>query len=338
MGVANEPSYAGVLNTFNEVAKKSLGLYPKLTNANIELLNYSENATYLVRNFAKNEKYILRVNRPGYHTKEEIESELLWLKSINRDSPIIVALPFPGSNWEDVQEVYLHDEPAPFYCTLFAFLGGESPSEENEQELIVQFENLGEITAHLHNHSINWKPPQTINRWSWAYENVIGDNPIWGRWQDGKGITPERLELFQKVTEVIKHRLDQYGKSHDRFGLIHADLRLPNLIIEDKVIKVIDFDDCGFSWYMFDLSTSLSFIEHKPIVPELIRAWVKGYRKVRPLSKQEEDEIPTFILMRRLMLIAWIGSHDNPTSQELGSKYTEQTDDLAIRYLERFTL
>jgi Ser/Thr protein kinase RdoA (MazF antagonist) len=338
MGVANEPSYAGVLNIFHEVTKKSLGLYPKLTNANIELLNYSENATYLVRDFANNEKYILRVNRPGYHTKEEIESELIWLKSINRDSPIVVSLPFPGSNWEDVQEVYLHDEQSPFYCTLFAFLEGESPSEENEQELIVQFENLGEITAHLHNHSINWKPSQKINRWYWDYEKVIGNEPIWGRWQDGKGITPQRLELFQKVTEVIKHRLDQYGKSNDRFGLIHADLRLPNLIIEDKVIKVIDFDDCGFSWYMFDLATSLSFIEHQPFVPDLIRAWVKGYRKVRPLSKQEEDEIPTFILMRRLMLIAWVGSHDNPTSQGLGSKYTEQTDALVISYLERFNL
>ena len=338
MGVANEPSFAGILTIFHEVAKKSLGMYPKFTNANVELLNYSENATYLVRDFANNEKYILRVNRPGYHTKEEIESELMWLKSISKDSPIVVSLPYPGTNGEDVQEVYLHDEPSPFYCTLFAFLEGESPSEENEQELIEQFENLGEITAYLHNHSINWNPDEKINRWFWDYEHIIGNDPIWGRWQDGKGITPPRLELFQKVTEVIKHRLDQYGKSNERFGLIHADLRLPNLIIDDQNIKVIDFDDCGFSWYMFDLATSLSFIEHQPYVADLIAAWVKGYRKVRPLSKQEEEEIPTFIMMRRLMLIAWIGSHDNPTSQALGSTFTEQTDALAMSYLEKFNL
>ena len=38
------------------------------------------------------------------------------------------------------------------------------------------------------------------------------------------------------------------------------------------------------------------------------------------------------------MLISWIGSHDNPTSQLMGSKYTEQKDDLAMKYLEKYSL
>lgn len=53
-------------------------------------------------------------------------------------------------------------------------------------------------------------------------------------------------------------------------------------------------------------------------MPDLIQAWLKGYRKVRALSKEEELEIPTFIMMRRLQLIAWIGSRENETTRELG--------------------
>ena len=68
--------------------------------------------------------------------------------------------------------------------------------------------------------------PKEIKRLYWIYETVLGSQPKWGRWQDGLAITPERAELFQKVSDVIKHRLEQCGKSNESFGLIHADLRL----------------------------------------------------------------------------------------------------------------
>ena len=35
-------------------------------------------------------------------------------------------------------------------------------------------------------------------------------------------------------------------------------------------VSVIDFDDCGFSWYLYDVGTSVSFFEHEPHVPELV--------------------------------------------------------------------
>ncbi|WP_281352006.1 hypothetical protein [Pallidibacillus pasinlerensis] len=37
--------------------------------------------------------------------------------------------------------------------------------------------------------------------------------------------------------------------------------------------------------------------------------------------------------MRRLQLISWLGSRDNKTSQALGAKYTEDTDEIAKKYL-----
>jgi Ser/Thr protein kinase RdoA (MazF antagonist) len=34
-------------------------------------------------------------------------------------------------------------------------------------------------------------------------------------------------------------------------------------------VKVIDFDDCGFGWYMYDAATPVSS-RHEPQVPALI--------------------------------------------------------------------
>jgi Ser/Thr protein kinase RdoA (MazF antagonist) len=88
---------------------------------------------------------------------------------------------------------------------------------------------------------------------------------------------------------------------------------------------------------MYDLGTALSFIEHRPDVPELVAAWVEGYRKVLDLPQADEDEIPTFIMLRRLLLVAWIGSHSaTDLAQEMGVPYTNDTVALAENYLAKF--
>ena len=44
--------------------------------------------------------------------------------------------------------------------------------------------------------------------------------------------------------------------------MIHGDLRLANLLVDGETTKVIDFDDCGFGWLMYDCATTVSFFEH----------------------------------------------------------------------------
>ncbi|MBO8173435.1 MAG: phosphotransferase [Bacillaceae bacterium] len=326
------------IQKFHNIAKEAVRLYPDADHMSVDLLNYSENATYLVRNSKTGAKAALRVCRPGYHKKSQIEGELKWLKAIEEQSDIDVSLPIAGQDGAYVQSVQLEGDPRDYHCTMFTFLEGEAPDEDDEQTLVEQFEKLGEVTAQLHNHSQNWKGVTDVDRDPWQYETILGDNPKWGKWQDGVGITPERQALFQKVSDTIKARLERFGKGPEQFGLIHADLRLANLIVEGPKIKVIDFDDCGFGWYLFDIGSALSFIEHKPYVPDLVDSWVKGYRKHRHLSDEEVHEIPTFIMMRRLMLISWIGSRDNETTAALGSAYTEQTDRLAEDYLAQYQI
>ncbi|SFE50274.1 phosphotransferase enzyme family protein [Alteribacillus iranensis] len=321
---------------YKEIAKRAIFHYPGNDQATVELLDYSENYTYLVTNNENRKKKILRVCRPNYHCKLQIESELKWIQAVDEQVPVEVPIPIEGKNGKLIQTINMENDPFEYYCVMFTFLEGEAPDEKKEEELMIQFERLGEITARLHNHTQHWKEAATLHRESWDFDAILGDHPKWARWQDGIGITPEIKELFQNVSNIVKHRLERFGKGPDRFGLIHADLRLANLLIEGKSIKVIDFDDCGFGWYLFDLGAALSFIEHKPYVPHLVRAWVKGYRKWRALSKEEVNEIPTFIMMRRLMLISWIGSRNNNTTKELGEEYTKQTIPLANKYVKDF--
>ena len=82
-----------------------------------------------------------------------------------------------------------------------------------------------------------------------------------------------------------RQRLRRFGAGPDRFGLIHADMRLANLLVSGADLHVIDFDDCGFGWFIFDIGASLSFIEHDPRVPRCATpgcAATAAWRRCRP--------------------------------------------------------
>ncbi|MGG2110754.1 phosphotransferase [Lysinibacillus pakistanensis] len=333
MGQMDFLDLEAVLSNFHQAAHDALKEFSCLAGASCKMIDYSENSTYLVED-GQGKKYILRISRPNYHKKEEIEAEIAWLNSLHEQSPIDVSLPIRADDGDYVHAHKLND--IIYYSTLFTFLEGNAPDENNEEDLIQQFETLGTITAMFHKHTIEQHEYyKDFKRMTWDYDTIVGNSPKWARWQDGLGMTPSRLALYEEASLIIKKKLEAFGKSKTRFGLIHSDLRLANLLIFGDEIKVIDFDDCGFGWFLYDLATSVSFIEHMPYLDDLIASWLKGYSKIRTLTDEEIEMIPTFILMRRLQLISWIGSRDNETTRLLGENYTVQSDALVNAYLEK---
>ena len=223
----------------------------------------------------------------------------------------------------------------PRNVVLFEWENGGHP--RIDVDLRQCFQNLGAITAQMHVHSRTWRRPDGFDRFTWDFETALGEAPRWGRWRDALGMNASRLDLFGRTAELIRDRLASYGRGPGRFGLTHCDLRLDNLLVDQGEIKVIDFDDCGFSWYMYDAATALSFYEHLPQVPGLIESWLEGYRTVSAVSRAEEEEIPTFVMLRRLLLVAWVGSHaETALARSLGVSYTDQTVALCLAYLKRF--
>jgi Ser/Thr protein kinase RdoA (MazF antagonist) len=232
----------------------------------------------------------LRVHREGYHSEAAIASELAWLTALRRDGAAITPVPHAGRDGKLIQSVAHAAMARPRNVVLFDWEQGTEPSESDEA-IRQWFEVLGETTARMHGHVRDWTPPHYFTRLTWDFDTSIGNTPHWGRWRDGMGLNPERVALFQRTVDLIGRRLERFGKAPERFGLIHCDMRLANLLIDGDVAKVIDFDDCGFSWLLYDCATTVSFFEHNPEVPDLLAAWVSGYRKVaepcRPRTRRK---------------------------------------------------
>ncbi len=318
-----------------ELAEAATQHYALPDGISITLVNLSENATYRLE-AGDGRRWALRIHRDGYHSRTAIASELAWLMDLRRSGVAITPNPICGGNGEIIQQVSHPRMARPRNVVLFDWETGMEPGIG--QDLSRPFEVLGEVTARMHLHAQRWKRPEWFERFTWDFDTSLGEKaPHWGRWRDGMAVTAERQTLFERTVNLIGKRLSSYGKGHERFGLIHCDLRLANLLIDGKTVKVIDFDDSGFGWYMYDAATPVSFHEHAPQVPQLIESWKTGYRRVINLSREDEVEIPTFVMLRRLLLVAWIGSHhETDLAKSMGAGYTEGTLALCEDYLRRF--
>ena len=318
-------------------ARAALRRYDCHPDASVELLNVSENATFLVSDPGAGPS-VLRVHRLGYHTEREIASELAWMDALRAEAGVRTPRVLPATDGRRVVTVPEDGGPTR-YCVRFEFLpgtepGGEPAGEPGSQLTGRHFEELGEITARMHRHARSWARPAWFTRFHWDYAAAFGEEARWGRWQDGLGVGPAERQVLARLDDALHARLKAFGQGPERYGLVHADTRLANLLVYQESVSVIDFDDCGFSWYLYDLGASVSFFEHSPEVPGLVDSWLTGYRRAGQLAAEDEAEIWTFIMFRRLLLLAWIGSHRGVEfAAELGAGYTQGSCDLAESYL-----
>jgi Ser/Thr protein kinase RdoA (MazF antagonist) len=312
-------------------ALEPFGLDPE---SGVTLCNVSENHTYRVDDGTTGRRYALRVHRPTYRNVAQIESELIWMDALREDDVVetpgvvsardgsrVVSVSVPGMEARNV--------------VVFEWLPGIPPDLDSGDAATSQFRMLGAISARMHGHVRGWRRPDGFTRPRWDYDYSIGPRGHWGAWQDGLGMGPEERGQLERLDATIAARLASYGEDPSRFGLVHADFRLANLLIDGERVQVIDFDDSGFSWLMYDFATTVTFMEDHPRVPELRDAWVEGYRTVAELEPAAEAELDTFVMLRRLLIVAWIGSHHMfaPEAVELGPEYTAVSCTLAEKYL-----
>lgn len=310
------------------LAQQALLRYPPALQGELSLICRSENATFLLK--TPSQRYALRLHRADYHQKADILSELMWLDAL-RDSGIEVPRAMADSNGETVQTVVSEDGSVR-HVVIFEWMAGEMPTSDVDP---VAFRALGEVTARLHQHSRHWQRPQGFQRIIWDHHTMLGDNGHWGRWQDAPKLAVSDHPLIHQAISKIDRRLAEYGQQQDHYGLIHADLRLTNLLHHQGETRIIDFDDCGFGWYMHDLAAAVSFCEHHPRAAEWIDNWLTGYERVAHINDADMAIIPDMLMQRRLQLSAWMGSHANTEmAQSVEANWSADTVRLSRRYLE----
>ncbi|MEO5808147.1 phosphotransferase [Devosia sp.] len=310
---------------------EALSAWPETDCMAIRLLNHSENHTFLLT-AADGPRFTLRVHRPGYQSAASINSELAWLAALGASTDLPLARPVAGRDGQLLQTINL-GEQAPRFAVLFEFIAGTEPTLADDLEPI--FERLGEFAATMHRHAAMWQPPQGFERQLWSAGKILDADGLWGDWRIAPGVDESARRVLNRLDTVLRTELDEYDSGPERFGLIHADMRLGNLLVDGAAISLIDFDDCGFCWFAYDFAAAISFHETDASAPMLKAAWLRGYLPVRPLAAADIAAMDTMVLLRRMALLAWIGSHaETALAQTHMSGFAEGTVRLARAFLD----
>lgn len=306
--------------------------------SDLSLVKYRENAVFSVKD-GSGRRYALRVHRSEYHTDSELLSELQWMDAMRREG--IATPPVIPSADGSLFVVVAHPAiPEPRQVDMLGWLDGEPVGAIEEQQasdaedVHALYQRIGRLAGELHNRTVEWPLPAGFTRHAWDADGLLGQQPFWGRFLDLPALGGAGRELIQRACLKAGRDLSDFGISEANYGLIHADFVPENLLQDGDRLLLIDFDDSGFGWHMFELATALYFHVEDPHFETMRNAVVKGYRSIRPLSDGDWAQLPLFLFLRSLTYLGWVHTrHETETARSLTPMFVERTEKLARDYL-----
>lgn len=306
---------------FEATARKAIELWD-VRHVGLSLIKMRENAVYRL-DCDDGRRLVLRVHRPGYHSDAALHSESEWIAAL-ADAGLRVPRFVLSKQGKPFERVSISAACEGRQVDVLEWIDGlQLGSVENgiagdTSQIEKRYEILGEIAARMHNQSAMWQASPVFERHSWCEAGLVGDRPLWGRFWELEALTDAQRSLLQTLRTALLDDLSALSKDTDRFGVIHADLVPENLMIDGEQVHVIDFDDAGYGWHVFDIATSLYFLTQQHYFDAARKALITGYRRERPLTDEDLKLLPMFMAARATTYLGWVHERKHSeTAREL---------------------
>ncbi len=288
-----------------------------LQSARCELVSVVENIVFRV-DPDDGQPLVLRLHRPWYHKLEELISERQWTRALV-DSGIGAPIPVQALDGRDYVLVKDSVSGEARYAGVAEWVVGEMLDRAiaKDDDLTRHFRRLGEVAARIHNQAAAWETPSGFTRHSLDADGLMGLSPFWGPFWASPELTADERTRFEHLRGTVHDLLLRLETGRRTYSMIHADLHPRNLVVDGERLHVIDFDDAGFGWHMYELAVGLFSYQGHPRFPEIVAAVFEGYREIRPLDAESAALLPVFLLVRALALVGWLA--DRPEVAKAGA-------------------
>lgn len=230
------------------------------------LLGDRENAVYEIA--TPTGRAALRLHRTGYQTAAAIRSELEWTANLAaRGLPVPAPLPTPGGET-------LILLPSGRHASAVTWVAGDPLGKHGEPLpaplplILSRHQALGRLLASLH---ATDAAPTPFDRPLWDRDGLVGEAPVWGRFWDHPAATETDRTMLIRARDALRECLT--GPTQP----IHADVLRENVLACGPHLSLIDFDDCGTGYPLYDLGTALCQSLYEPAYPAIRDALMDGY-------------------------------------------------------------
>ena len=292
-----------------ELATRALGRWG-LEGATVDLLKHRENTVFRIT-AGEGTRYVMRVHRAHYHSDAALLSELRWLDAL-RGAGVATTEAIRCLDGEWFARVASPGLPEGRQVDMLGWVPGKAIGsiEEGVQMAPAEMEEVyrqaGEQAARIHNVGESWQRPEGFERIAWDERGFYGETgSICGCFRHLQSLTAEQRALLDRARDVCDRALGEFGKSSDRYGLVHGDFLPENLFWDGSTVRLIDWDDTGFGWHIYDFATAMFPHLVQPSFDTALGAMVEGYRSQRPLPDEHLAMLPVLVMARALSYVGW---------------------------------
>ena len=286
--------------------------------ARLALLSHHRNTLFRVTTLSRSnpsgeERFVLRLSEQAGSTIGMLQSELLWLSAIRAETNLVVPEPVPARKGGLVTEVAVEDVPEVRRCVLFRWVEGRFMDTRLSPAL---FARVGTFQARLHEQASHFILPVNFIRPQWEWAQLLGPatvlNPDFVARRCDGAIGKREQRVFTAAATRIREEMSAIPDDKQQYGLVHGDLQHTNYLFYKGDVRAIDFDDCCWSYYLFDIAITLSDVAAREDENAMRQAFFKGYESVRPLPEHYAERLQVFTALYVIKHLTNLFSSENP--------------------------
>lgn len=243
----------------------------------------------------------LRLHRPGYQDAAAIRAELDWTAALaRRGFPVPMPVATVTGGWLA--------ETGDRLASAVTWIDGRPLGEAGTPlgtDGVARMAEVGALLARLHAATDALDLPLTLGRQTWDAAGFLGETPLWGRFWDTPATDDAGRMLLMRARSVAGARLAALMARGADYGLIHADALRENILVTPQGLALIDFDDAGWGFRMYDLGAAMVQCLSEPDAGPMAQALMQGYAACRPLPGTDGDLV-LFTALRAFASAGWI--------------------------------
>jgi len=331
------------LYRLRELAITALEAY-ELQGARLSFIQYFENIIYRVdlpesSNLISNtnpydsNRYVLRIH--AVDDADSIASELTWLAALNQEAGMPVPAPVMTPDGKLLTTIVTPGMPNGRVVSLMRWLDGRRFRNGLRPKHMTA---LGQVVAQMHTFSANWRPPTGFSRPHWNWDSQLGGSMFRHSMEEVvESIPPKFKQPFQVISKEAKQIMESMGKGPDAYGMIHADLYPENVLFKDGKALPIDFEDCGYGYWMWDIAVALCEWAWGNEWERMRDAFREGYAQIRTLPKMQWAQLDLFVATQFATMVLWSSAFlkNDPTRVAEYEPWRNKTGNQLLGYFNR---
>lgn len=242
-----------------------------------------------VYGFTRNgQALVMKYTLPTARTFAALQVQVDWVNFLAAHG-VPVSRPMPSQQGLLVEQLPFNDTFVSVVC--YQYVPGERPTVPTLTA--EQWQSWGQTLGKLHALSTQYTLPQPhgrIDHWNT------------GATRDRRTIPADQTLVLEKF-DALQHYFQALPQEPHVYGVVHGDVQANNLCLNQGRLWVIDFDVCGYHWFLLDIATSLYFTlwerpaeqSNATFAAYVLDNLLTGYAREHALDIEWLERLPLFL-------------------------------------------